>query len=72
MSSVCADGRVVNPPPTNISNSPVGFRNEPMTIHRQDMFDTWRACTEAIVDIIPDMAVSIMDVGEGSVFPGRE
>ena len=43
--------------------------NEPMTIHRHDMFDTWRACTEAITAVIPDMAVSIADVGEGSVFP---
>jgi hypothetical protein len=43
--------------------------NEPMSIHRRWMFDTWRACAEAIVEVVPDMAVSICDTGEGSVLP---
>merc|ERR1712039_581053 len=43
--------------------------NEPMTIHRRAMFDTWRACADAIHQVIPDMSVSICDVGEGSVLP---
>jgi hypothetical protein len=43
--------------------------NEPMTIHRRAMFDCWRACAEAINTVIPDMSVSICDVGEGSVLP---
>lgn len=43
--------------------------NEPMTILRYKMFETWRACAEAIVKVVPDMSVSICDVGEGSVLP---
>lgn len=43
--------------------------NEPMTIKRRWMFDAWRACGEAITKLIPDMSVSIADVGEGSVLP---
>jgi len=43
--------------------------NEPMCIKRNDMFETWRACQRAINQVIPDMSVSIMDVGEGSVIP---
>lgn len=43
--------------------------NEPMTIRRPEMFDTWRAVTEAITAVVPDMAVTIADVGEGSVLP---
>ena len=43
--------------------------NEPMSIRRKAMFDTWRAATEAITAIIPDMAVSITDTGEGAVLP---
>merc|ERR1712146_235620 len=40
-----------------------------MTIRRRDAFDTWRACAEAINGVIPDMAVSIEDIGEGAVIP---
>jgi len=43
--------------------------NEPMSIHRRDMFDTWRACTEAINSVVPDMSVSLADVGEVSNLP---
>ncbi|CAM9454424.1 unnamed protein product, partial [Ectocarpus fasciculatus] len=43
--------------------------NEPMTIRRGSMFDTWRACAETITAVIPDMSVSLADVGEGAVFP---
>ena len=43
--------------------------NEPMSIRRRWMFDTWRACAEAINEVIPDMSVSICDTGEGSVMP---
>jgi len=43
--------------------------NEPMTIWRWHYFDTWRACAEAINSIIPDMSVSLADVGEGAVLP---
>jgi len=43
--------------------------NEPITIRRKWMFDTWRACAESINKIIPDMLVSICDVGQGSVMP---
>ena len=43
--------------------------NEPMTIERTRMFQTWRACAEAINAVVPDMAVSISDIGEGAVLP---
>ena len=43
--------------------------NEPMTIRRKEAFNTWRACAEAINEVIPDMSVSICDVGEGPVIP---
>jgi len=43
--------------------------NEPMTIHRKEMFDAWRAATEEITKIVPDASVSICDVGEGAVYP---
>lgn len=43
--------------------------NEPLTIRRKWMFDTWRTCAESINKIIPDMLVSICDVGQGSVMP---
>ena len=43
--------------------------NEPRTIHRRLMFDTWRACGEAINAEVPDMLVSVSDVGEDAVMP---
>lgn len=44
--------------------------NEPMSINRRDMYDTWRAVTEAVTKVIPDISVSIADTGEGAVLPG--
>jgi hypothetical protein len=43
--------------------------NEPMTIRRTAMYDTWRAAGEAIMSVIPDMSVSLCDTGEGAVIP---
>ena len=43
--------------------------NEPMTIRRTLAFDTWRAAGEAINAVIPDMAVSVCDTGEGVLLP---
>ena len=43
--------------------------NEPMTIHRSDMYDTWRAAAEAINAVVPDMSVALADIGEGAVIP---
>merc|ERR1711971_1158472 len=43
--------------------------NEPMSLERKWMFDAWRECAEAITQIVPDMSVSICDIGEGSVLP---
>jgi hypothetical protein len=45
------------------------FMNEPMTIRRPLAFDTWRAAGEAVNAVIPDMAVSVMDTGEGVLLP---
>jgi hypothetical protein len=43
--------------------------NEPITIQRKHAYNTWRACAEAIHEVIPDMSVSICDVGEGAAIP---
>lgn len=43
--------------------------NEPMSIRRRDMFDTWRACAEAINSVVPDMSVTVADTGEDPVMP---
>jgi len=43
--------------------------NEPMSIRRSEMYDTWRACAEAINAIIPDMSVALSDTGEGAILP---
>lgn len=43
--------------------------NEPMTIKRKDMFDTWKATAEAITAVIPDISVNICDIGEASLLP---
>ena len=43
--------------------------NEPMSIHRQKYFDTWKAAADAIHTIIPDASVSICDIGEASLLP---
>jgi len=41
----------------------------PMTIRRTLAFDTWHAAGAAILSVIPDLSVSVMDVGEGVVLP---
>ncbi len=43
--------------------------NEPMSIRRRELFDTWRDTAEAITAVIPDMSVSICDSGEASIYP---
>ena len=45
------------------------FMNEPMTIRRTKAFDTWHAAGAAILQVIPDFSVSVMDVGEGILLP---
>ena len=58
---------------TEVSRHPSAFAvesmNEPMSIRRRWMFDTWRAITEAVLGVVPDMSVSISDVGEWSGVP---
>ena len=43
--------------------------NEPMSIRRRAMFETWRATAEAINAVVPDMSVALADTGEGAVLP---
>ncbi|GMH68390.1 hypothetical protein TrRE_jg3951 [Triparma retinervis] len=43
--------------------------NEPMTIHRKQMFDCWKETAEEIIKIVPDASISLADVGEGAVYP---
>eukprot|EP00660_Eupelagonema_oceanica_P002874 gene2874-12398_t len=43
--------------------------NEPLTVKRRHYMATWRACAEAINAVIPDMSVSIEDVGAGAIDP---
>jgi len=44
--------------------------NEPMSINRRDMYDTWRATAEEILTVIPDASVAVADTGESAVLPG--
>ena len=44
--------------------------NEPMSINRRAMYDTWREVTEEVVKIVPDISVALADTGEGAVLPG--
>jgi hypothetical protein len=39
--------------------------NEPPSIERKAMFETWQACEAAVHQVLPDMAVGVMDTGEG-------
>lgn len=43
--------------------------NEPMTIQRREAYDTWKDIAIAVLEVIPDISVSIQDTGEGAVFP---
>ena len=43
--------------------------NEPMSIKRDILYETWQACAEAINAVVPDMSVSLADTGEGAIFP---
>jgi hypothetical protein len=43
--------------------------NEPVTVRRSEMFDTWRAAAEAINSVVPDMAVALADPIEGALIP---
>jgi len=49
----------------------VGFEliNEPMSLERGAMFETWEAVNDAVVEVVPDMSVGVMDLGEGAVLP---
>merc|ERR1719171_2952946 len=49
--------------------SAVGFElmNEPMSIRRQWMYDTWKATADAIIAVIPDASVAVTDTGEGVI-----
>ena len=38
--------------------------NEPVTIRRKELFETWRDIAEAVNNVIPDLSVSITDTGE--------
>eukprot|EP00041_Stephanoeca_diplocostata_P002352 m.25984 g.25984 ORF g.25984 m.25984 type:complete len:462 (+) comp13231_c0_seq3:83-1468(+) len=58
---------------TAVASHPSAFAaelmNEPMTINRKQAYNTWRATAEAINSVIPDMAVSMCDTGEGAIIP---
>uniref|UniRef100_A0A0G4I4S0 Glycoside hydrolase family 5 domain-containing protein n=1 Tax=Chromera velia CCMP2878 TaxID=1169474 RepID=A0A0G4I4S0_9ALVE len=43
--------------------------NEPMTLKRRHWYNTARAAAEAVNRVIPDMSVSVCDIGEGVVMP---
>ena len=43
--------------------------NEPMSIYRKQMFSTWVKVAKVVVNIIPDIAVSLSDTGQVSVAP---
>ena len=37
--------------------------NEPMTLKRRELYQTWQAAAEAINGVIPDMSVALSDTG---------
>lgn len=43
--------------------------NEPISIRRWDMFETWQAASDAITRAIPNMSVGVMDFGSGAMLP---
>lgn len=43
--------------------------NEPMSINRMDLYESWRAAAEAIHAIISDMSVSLTEIGEAAEIP---
>lgn len=43
--------------------------NEPMSLRRALLFETWQAASDAIVAEVADMSVSISDLSEGAVIP---
>ena len=43
--------------------------NEPMSIHRRWMYDTWRAIGESVLDVVPDLSIAVSDTGEGVILP---
>jgi len=43
--------------------------NEPISLRRWDMFETWHAASDAITRVIPNMSVGVMDFGSGAVLP---
>ena len=43
--------------------------NEPMSINRMDLYESWRAAAEAIHAIISDMSVSLTEIGESAEIP---
>jgi len=59
--------QAVAPHPSAFALEPM---NEPMSINRRDMYETWRAVTEAATAVIPDISVAVCDTGEGPVLPG--
>ena len=47
----------------------IELMNEPVYIKRWNMYETWRVCNNEITSVIPDMSVSVVDIGEGAVIP---
>ncbi len=47
----------------------IELMNEPVYLERWKMYETWRACNSEITKVIPDMSVSVTDIGEGAVLP---
>ena len=43
--------------------------NEPMSIWRKELYDTWKACAVAINAVIPDMSVAVTETGEDPYLP---
>jgi len=56
-----------------VSSHPSAFAvesmNEPMSIRRRWMFDTWRDISNAVTEVVPGMSVALLDIGEGSFIP---
>jgi len=42
--------------------------NEPMSVRRRVMFDTWRAVAEAVHEKVPDMSIALADSGTAPLY----
>ncbi|KAL3933484.1 MAG: hypothetical protein SGPRY_000255 [Prymnesium sp.] len=43
--------------------------NEPMSIERGSLFETWESVNDAVLAVVPDISMGVEDLAEGAVLP---